>query len=438
MILSPSRNNIEISLIQEWAIKATGDTGYAVFPFLRNGVVMIEALFDNDTQQRPDPYAYQLTASAEFLPVFSLLNNTNLLLPLSVSQIEHRIQLGGGGYVMSAPLNSTPSPSGFGVKWKFCSDHESTEACYLLMEIQRRLTPAEFLQVTTSANVDTTAAVSSDTFYLFSTFSRQDIIPAGVAQFELGATSALGNVVEYIRDTKYEAELQTVEDERGQFTSQGTIKIDFECEPMETQETELQKWPTLVGQANYSKVTFIGGLTAVLSTNLGINFDYVSASDMQDIAHGKIVASGVVTVNQFISIMEVIVASQWGGSSGTALPGNSTSFLSPFCYSDQSSGNEAIAKIPVTRPGTFSNLIGEIYRATANASSVFTVTVRKNGVDMALLCAIPSANASASQASDSTHSFTVIKGDSIDIKVVGDGSGNGCDYLAFNMDFTQS
>ena len=432
-VLSPSINNIEISLIQEWAIKAAGDTGYVVFPFLRHGVVMIEALFSDDTQLRPDPYAYQLTASAEFLPTFSLLKYTGLLRPLSVFQIEHRIMLGDGNYISSAPLNSTPSPSGFGVKWKFCSDHEAEEACYLLMEIQRRLTPAEFLQVTTSANVDTTAAISSDTFYLFSTFSRQDIIPAGVAQFEFGATSALGNLVEYIRDTKYEAELQTVEDERGQFTSQGTIKIDFECEPMETQETELQKWPTLVGQANYSKVTFIGGLTsksypltAVLSTNLGINFDYKSTEDMLDIAHGKIVATGIVTVSQFILIMRPDMALI------TIFEINPSNLQTQYSTWNEGSWSSTEYKMPFPA-GTVKNL--RVYLVGNAAITQYGLTLRKNGVDTAL-SVTATASAGGTLTEDLIDTFTTIEGDLISIKsVTGANGGYGSAQYQITFDF---
>ena len=137
--LLPDRGNIEIAGIAEWAIKATGDTGYVVFPFFRHGIVMFEALFSDDAEKRPDPYAYQMNVSAEFFPTFTLLKSTILLSALGILQIEHRIKLENGQYIMSAPLNSTPSPTGFGTKWKFCSDNEFEDACYIeITEVKLR------------------------------------------------------------------------------------------------------------------------------------------------------------------------------------------------------------------------------------------------------------------------------------------------------------
>ena len=302
-VLSPDAGNIEIASIAEWAIKASGDTGYVVFPFFRHGIVMFEALFSDDTEKRPDPYAYQFNASAEFLPTFTLLTNTNLLLLLGTNQIEHRIKLLNGQYIMSAPLNSTPSPTGFGTKWKFCSDNEFEDACYIELEVSRRLLPAEYLQVTTSANVDATASISSDTFYAFNNFSKADVIPSGISTFQLGTNSTYGDLVEYMRGTKFEAELLSAEDDRGQFVG-NMVKVDFECEPMEGAESEMQAWNAIATRINYAKLNFNGGLTATLGTELGFKYDNVSESDMQDIAHGKVVASGIVTIPQFISIME--------------------------------------------------------------------------------------------------------------------------------------
>ena len=128
--------------------------------------------------------------------------------------------------------------------------------------------------------------------------------------------------------------------------------------------------------------------------------------------------------------------SPWGGQAGGGLASNQTNYISPFSSLTQTSANEFLAQIPVTRPGTFNNLLINIYRATNNNSAKFTATWRKNLSDTILTCQAGPAKAGAAAASDLVNSFTVVSGDLVDVKVVGDGSGSTCDYLGFNTDFT--
>ena len=68
----------------------------------------------------------------------------------------------------------------------------------------------------------------------------------------------------------------------------------------------------------------------------------------------------------------------------------------------------------VTRPGTIRNLYVQVATAGTDAGLV-TFTVRKNGADQTLTCGLD--NTATGAASDTTHSFTVVAGDLISIKV---------------------
>lgn len=72
-------------------------------------------------------------------------------------------------------------------------------------------------------------------------------------------------------------------------------------------------------------------------------------------------------------------------------------------------------KIAVTRPGTIRNLRVQVAGAGTDAGAV-TFTVRKNGVDTALTCALD--NTATGAASDLTHSFTVVAGDLLSISIL--------------------
>jgi hypothetical protein len=71
------------------------------------------------------------------------------------------------------------------------------------------------------------------------------------------------------------------------------------------------------------------------------------------------------------------------------------------------------------RAGTIKNLFAAVSVAPGAAKS-WAFTVRKNGVDQALTCTI--SGASATNASDTSHSFTVTAGDEIEIKVAPSGT----------------
>lgn len=76
--------------------------------------------------------------------------------------------------------------------------------------------------------------------------------------------------------------------------------------------------------------------------------------------------------------------------------------------------NATEMQIPISRPGTIRNLRARVNGAGTDSQTV-TFTVRKNGVDQALVATID--NAATGNATDLTHSFTVAAGDLLSIKV---------------------
>jgi hypothetical protein len=76
-------------------------------------------------------------------------------------------------------------------------------------------------------------------------------------------------------------------------------------------------------------------------------------------------------------------------------------------------------QIPVTRPATIRSLRVRIAGAGTGAANV-TYTVRKNGVDTALTVTVANDAAAPTDASDLTHSFTVVAGDLISLGVTKD------------------
>jgi hypothetical protein len=91
---------------------------------------------------------------------------------------------------------------------------------------------------------------------------------------------------------------------------------------------------------------------------------------------------------------------------------NTTTYIAPgYGTADTTAANRAIY---ASSAGTVAGLIVSIYQAPVGCSA--TVTVQKGGVDQALTVTIPDGTSSTTF-SDTTHSFAVVAGDTIGIKV---------------------
>lgn len=87
-----------------------------------------------------------------------------------------------------------------------------------------------------------------------------------------------------------------------------------------------------------------------------------------------------------------------------------------------------------TKAGKFSLLY--LKSSSAPVGGTVTVTVRKNGADSTLLATM---NLLATTASDATNTFTVVAGDTISVKCLGNaGYASGCANLGISFAFTPS
>jgi hypothetical protein len=293
MALSPSIANVKTAGISAWAIKdaTRPDVGYSTIPYLRNGKVGIKPLEVKDTRVRLYQYAYEVTASAEFLASRTTADFIKLLASLGNNVIDHRITMINGQIFSSAPANSTPSPTGFGTEWELISDKDFDDVMFVRITATRKITIAEYTQIITSANVDATAANASDTFLLVASLARTDLVPAGITQFECGTSVSYGDVVSNLRNGKFNAKSVSVKESHG-MPIVHAIDITFELEGLETSETELKVWDNICTRDNYVKLTFAGGATIALALNTGVTMGYTSDKDMDDIARVDVKGQG--------------------------------------------------------------------------------------------------------------------------------------------------
>jgi hypothetical protein len=297
MALVPARANVLVSGIASWGISDTtaSDTGYSLIPYLRNGKITITSLQTNNSYGQPVPYAYELAGSAEFPAMRTAANFLDLLNKLATDQIEHKITLINGQIISSKPGTSTPSPTGFGVKWRIVSDKDMDGDMFVEISISRRLTVAEYTQILTTANAPATG--TSATFTNILSLTRADIVPAGIASVELGAASAgtYADDITNLQNGKFVAELLTTKDSRGQDMG-FAIKVDFSVDSMETIEAELLKWPAITSRANECRITLINGLIYSFPAQLGITTQVVVDKDMDGINTLKISGSGIIKI----------------------------------------------------------------------------------------------------------------------------------------------
>jgi hypothetical protein len=93
---------------------------------------------------------------------------------------------------------------------------------------------------------------------------------------------------------------------------------------------------------------------------------------------------------------------------------------------------ENIVAIPMSQSCTFSNMYASTL-STPAAGQTFTLTMRKNAVDQALTCQITNPNFTAN---DNTHSFSVVAGDLVSVKLVTSATSGTANGMAIGLKFT--
>ena len=293
MALSPSIANVQIAGVASWKLKLSTDTEYHSLSTLRTGKLDIKPLATKDSQGREVQYGYDLAASGQFLGVGTAAKMADLLATIGTSDMAHKIALINGQYINSGATSM--SPTTFGVDWKMVSDKDMDDNLYCEFAASRRLTPAEYLLVLASSSINPADGSNTpgDFLYPLESITAADIVPAGVVKIELGATSGLGDVVSNLRNGKFTATLLTTKDARGQARGYA-VKVDYECEGLETIEAELVKWEAIAARQNFAKLTFACGSTFTSAAALGITNTITSDKDSDDVMIIKIIGSGII------------------------------------------------------------------------------------------------------------------------------------------------
>ena len=296
-VLTPLRANILNAGISSWKIKDTtdGDVAYYPVPQLREGKITIDSLSTMDSQKRPIPFAYDLKASVQFFATRTSANFIKLLTVIGSKLIDHKITMINGQIFASAA--TTMSPTGFGTEVEVVSDKDMNDVMYINMNISRILTVAEYGYFSTTANAPADGTqTTADILYDLSLLTRADVVPAGLSKvaFGIANTGTYIDVVQYLRNGKFNAKLVTVKDQRQQAIGH-SWDIKVSCEGMETVQAQLQAWETIATRANECQVTFINGLVASFPAQLGVVPSYASEKDSDDIAYMKISAAGFIS-----------------------------------------------------------------------------------------------------------------------------------------------
>ncbi len=296
MALVPSRANVLVAGVSTWKIKNTsgGDTAYHSLPFLRQGKINIDSLSTKNSLGQDVPYAYELKGVAQFPAIRTEANFVDLMDTIASVLIDHKITLINGQIIASAATSM--SPTGFGVGLKIVSDKDMDGDMYVEMTISRRLTPAEYVLIMTTAGAPADGTGVADTLVLLDSLVRADIVPAGISKVEFGVASAGTYLddIDNLRNAKFSMELLTTNDSRGRALGYAW-KTDLSLEALETLEAENLKWPAIAVRANEARITFINGMVATFPTQLGITQSYASEKDSDDVAVLKITGSGIIT-----------------------------------------------------------------------------------------------------------------------------------------------
>jgi hypothetical protein len=291
MALAPSIANVQIAGIADWKIKLVTDGLYRSLSYLRKGMVEVKPLATKDSYQRDIQYGYEFAASGEFLAVGTAAHFADLLGTIGTSDVSHKLQMINGRYYNSGATSM--SPTTFGAKWKMISDKDMDDSLHCQFSASRRLTPTEWTYLLASSTSNPADGSNNNDALQTLAPVIGDIVPAGVVKIELGASAGLGDVVSNLRNGKFTAELLTTLDARGQDHGYA-VKIDYECEGMETTAAELLVWEAIAARANYTKLTFAGGSTFTSATTMGITNAVSNIKDSDDISIIKVVGSGII------------------------------------------------------------------------------------------------------------------------------------------------
>jgi len=299
MALSKLIGSISPAGIASWRIKdlTRPDAAYCAFLTPRDGSIVFSTLGVADAYNRTRNHAYQIIATAKVPIVRTQASMLDLLGTIGKQEIAHAITLQTGDAFESALDTANPS---WGFKWKMVSDPSLDSDWYLEITADRKMTRTAAELIFTDTPVATGEPNASDTLYAMRAIAVTDIAPAGITKVEVG--TSYGDVVEFVRNGRFTAELLTTQDDLGR--SHGfAIKCDFEAECMQADLG--QEFDDIIdtGVAVAStRLTFANGSVFTGAASLGFSFEYRNERDANDISVLKLSGSGIVLTSAWAGL----------------------------------------------------------------------------------------------------------------------------------------
>jgi hypothetical protein len=148
-------------------------------------------------------------------------------------------------------------------------------------------------------------------------------------------------------------------------------------------------------------VTLGGDATINASGNLTIANNAITTAKIADsqITTAKLASGAVPTIIY--------------GTSGTSMTNNATTFMG---LGGVAQATESLAQVPIQTSGTLSNLDIRLTAGPGTSPNSWTFTVRKNGANTAMTCAINTA--AGVQCADNSNTVSFAAGDLLSIQIV--------------------
>lgn len=273
--------------IATWYVKCGGDTGHYSLGLLNNARINPKALYDLDSYRRQRPFAIQVDASARML-------NTH---KTTVLELLWYLGLSSTNHIITA-RNGVTYKGTLGTHWRFVCEEGMSRSRYveifadgiLLQDHASYEDWTTFLASPTPGTPD-----AGDSLYTWDASDITGRIPAGfksVSWTGSGETEDVGK----IRKTKLIVTGEGTQDGYGMSTVH-QVHIDLEFEMMQGgHATELGIIDdAAIDAAPGFTVTLADGAVITLSTQTGMTWEHILATDSTDLGVIKVSAAGSIS-----------------------------------------------------------------------------------------------------------------------------------------------
>ena len=305
MALSPNVSNMIPSGVSGWQITnlSKPDVAYYALPLRGQGKINITSVQTLDNLRRYRVPSRKLLAVAQFYALKTHANFTDLLAAMLTNRTGHIISTAGGNVISSNPTAGTIPPGGdFGLTWKLMSDKDMDDYMYVELSASRLLLHAEHDNITNPTNKPASGlATATDTFYNLTLATLSDYMPAGAATISLDTSpnTTWPDVVQNFRNVKFTMEALPMKGDQFGRISSRTIQFSLTTEPLECNYTEYVKWSSILQRLNSVKISFAGGATLTLTTQMGVTVEMVDEKELEDYSYIKLAMQGAIAVANF-------------------------------------------------------------------------------------------------------------------------------------------